>query len=159
VREYLASVGDTGERIARERGYATQRFRSYVSAGVLLPLLVLALSALGAADASTSEATSNAFPLQVAPCEVSSQSNFVPGEILMQIEPGADIGPILEEEGEPPDAAELIFDEDLAELVFGDWYVVSVPEGEELAKCRAYLMHPEVLVSRVRLSETVVDSR
>ena len=116
-----------------------QRFQSYTAAGVLLPLFVLALAALGAAGAST--ASSGALALGIAPCDEGSQAHFVSGEILVQMMPGADIGPILQEEGEPPDAAELVFDED-----FG-WYIVSVPEGEELAKCRAYLMHPEVLIA------------
>jgi len=136
-----------------------QRFGYYVPAAVLLPLFVLALATLGAAAASTASAdTSNAFALKMAPCEVTSESQFVPGEILMVLGPGADIGPILEEEGEPPDAAELMFDEDLAELIFGDWYVVSVPEGEELAKCRAYAMHLEVLIAEPNFIRILHDT-
>ncbi len=128
-----------------------QRFRSYVPAGVLLSLFVVALATLGAVGPSTASGdTSNAFALQIGPCEEGSKARFVAGEILVQMMPGADIGPILEEEGEPPGAAELVFADILeeAELVFDevfDWYIVSVPEGEELAKCRAYSAHPEVL--------------
>ena len=44
LREYLAGVRDTGERIARARGYAIQRFGSCVPAGVLLPLFLLVLA-------------------------------------------------------------------------------------------------------------------
>ncbi|MEE8518905.1 MAG: hypothetical protein V3S98_07255 [Dehalococcoidia bacterium] len=83
---------------------------------------------------------SSGFAPEMAPCEETFQSLFVAGEIVVKMKPGADIGPILDEEGEPPDAAELSSDEDRG------WYKVSVPEGEELAKCRAYSAHPEVLI-------------
>ena len=46
---------------------------------------------------------------------------------------------------------ELVTDED-----FG-WYVVAVPVGEELAKCLAYSMHPEVLIAEPNFLGTVDD--
>jgi len=129
-----------------------QRFRSYVPVGILLPLFVLALATLGAAGAFTAAgASSNAFAQEIGPCEEGSKAQFAPGDILVKMAPGADIGAILEEEGEPPDAAELVVDED-----FG-LYVVSVPEGEELAKCRAYAMHPEVLIVEPNFIRTPHD--
>ena len=83
-----------------------QRVRSYVPVGVFVPLLVLALVAVGAAVVSMSSgATSDALALQEANCEVGPESHTVPGEIAVKMMPGADIGAILEEEGEPPDAA------------------------------------------------------
>ena len=86
---------------------------------------------------------SNAIPIEVRPFEEGPGADLVPGfdfvrgEILVSMTPGADIAAVLEREGDSPDAARP--------LVGTDRYVVTVPEGEEVAKCRAYAKHPEVL--------------
>lgn len=86
---------------------------------------------------------SNAIHLQILPFEEGPGADIVPGLINVLTAPGADIAELLASEGDPPDAAEPLFDS--GDPLLADWYTVTVPEGEEVAKCRAYAMHPQVL--------------
>jgi hypothetical protein len=88
-------------------------------------------------------ASSNGVHLQILPFEAGPSAGIVPGSINVQMAPGVDIAVVLQREGEPLGAATPLFDSDDPLLV--DWYSVTVPAGQEIAKCRAYARHPEVL--------------
>lgn len=96
---------------------------------------------------------SNGIPLEIGPLPEDFFESFVRGEIIVKLVSGGDIGAVLESQGEPEDAANPLFNS--SDPLLADWYVVMVNEGDEVAKCRAYSMHPDVLEAGPNIYVTV----